>query len=496
MGSELQMSPCKQYSWPMLNFAASPGSLEFGDFPQRKNRTPRDPMSHRIIEKRRRDRMNNCLADLSHLIPATYLKQQGQGRIEKTEIIEMGIKHIHTLQSQVKSLEQQISQTDNGSPCSRKTSESTIELGGDQHSNFKLGFQECRDEAMKFLVERQELNAADPLCRNLMHHLQEQLNKYQPSQRQTQPTDEQKATDNSQASNPSSEFTQENNRNNTLANQVKTQQKLMSASRDLDEHLRGLLGESRKRSLWSSDASMMSDTTDSMQNSIPMNMDRDGLMSVEQSGTETSSSEERRQDNFRNPSNYKFKNDIKLRFSADMLIGGKETRGRTGSMISQDDQDCKMKEGTTSLSSSDTTSYPGSDFSSNGNGSSRNSSNGNLISSCASSDSSSLNGGQTNSQSNPNVEVPALDLANSVPGFALHPAGAYYIPVVTPVSQLMPFIQNYSPSGICHPISIPVNLGGPYICMHNLHPGQASQVKLENSSSSNNNQLLLQAKAC
>lgn len=56
-----------------------------------------DPMSHRIIEKRRRDRMNNCLADLSRLIPADYLKK-GRGRIEKTEIIEMAIKHMKHLQ--------------------------------------------------------------------------------------------------------------------------------------------------------------------------------------------------------------------------------------------------------------------------------------------------------------------------------------------------------------------------------------------------------------
>lgn len=56
-----------------------------------------DPMSHRIIEKRRRDRMNNCLADLSRLIPADYLKK-GRGRIEKTEIIEMAIRHIKYLQ--------------------------------------------------------------------------------------------------------------------------------------------------------------------------------------------------------------------------------------------------------------------------------------------------------------------------------------------------------------------------------------------------------------
>ena len=52
-----------------------------------------DPLSHKIIEKRRRDRMNNCLADLSRLIPSSYLKK---GRIEKTEIIERAIKHIQS----------------------------------------------------------------------------------------------------------------------------------------------------------------------------------------------------------------------------------------------------------------------------------------------------------------------------------------------------------------------------------------------------------------
>lgn len=56
----------------------------------------KDPTSHRIIEKRRRDRMNNCLADLSKLIPAHYMKK-GRGRVEKTEIIEMAIKHLKDL---------------------------------------------------------------------------------------------------------------------------------------------------------------------------------------------------------------------------------------------------------------------------------------------------------------------------------------------------------------------------------------------------------------
>lgn len=34
-----------------------------------------DPLSHRMIEKRRRDRMNNCLTDLSRLIPNSFIKK-------------------------------------------------------------------------------------------------------------------------------------------------------------------------------------------------------------------------------------------------------------------------------------------------------------------------------------------------------------------------------------------------------------------------------------
>lgn len=40
--------------------------------------------------------MNNCLADLSKLIPAHYMKK-GRGRVEKTEIIESAIKHLKDL---------------------------------------------------------------------------------------------------------------------------------------------------------------------------------------------------------------------------------------------------------------------------------------------------------------------------------------------------------------------------------------------------------------
>ncbi|CAF3419086.1 unnamed protein product [Rotaria socialis] len=55
----------------------------------------RDPKSHRLIEKRRRDRMNSCLSELLELIP--HKNNDSQRRIEKTEIIEMAIDHIRQL---------------------------------------------------------------------------------------------------------------------------------------------------------------------------------------------------------------------------------------------------------------------------------------------------------------------------------------------------------------------------------------------------------------
>jgi len=70
-----------------------------------------DSQSHRVIEKRRRDRINNSLADLGRLVADDSARQghghaltthyAAQGRIKKTEIIEMAIQRIHQLHSQL-----------------------------------------------------------------------------------------------------------------------------------------------------------------------------------------------------------------------------------------------------------------------------------------------------------------------------------------------------------------------------------------------------------
>jgi len=129
---------------------------------KRKRVAHEDPMSHRVIEKRRRDRMNNCLADLSRLIPSSYLKK-GRGRIEKTEIIEMAIRHMKHLQQH---------------PCSKPEGcdlAEQIEQGLSKTNSvesFRVGYHECLTESMHFLVEKQGLYSGDPFCVRMMSHLQ------------------------------------------------------------------------------------------------------------------------------------------------------------------------------------------------------------------------------------------------------------------------------------------------------------------------------------
>ncbi|XP_041976148.1 uncharacterized protein LOC121730962 isoform X2 [Aricia agestis] len=127
----------------------APPSEDEAEYPQGAylKKGKQDPMSHRIIEKRRRDRMNNCLADLSRLIPPEYLKK-GRGRVEKTEIIEMAIRHIKFLQDRVNAAE------------------------GQAPEPYRVGYQEAVGEAVRFLVEVQGFGPADGLCVQMAAHLQ------------------------------------------------------------------------------------------------------------------------------------------------------------------------------------------------------------------------------------------------------------------------------------------------------------------------------------
>ncbi|XP_018351564.1 PREDICTED: hairy/enhancer-of-split related with YRPW motif protein 1 isoform X1 [Trachymyrmex septentrionalis] len=156
-----------------LNFATA---SEDDEIYTKKKVSRQDPMSHRIIEKRRRDRMNNCLADLSRLIPAEYLKK-GRGRVEKTEIIEMAIRHMKHLQGLRQDTKHSSVTPVHTHPEDSVDSVSHSTAASTAAEHYKLGFQECLSETMHFLIEVEGFFARDTLFVQLINHLQQHCDK-------------------------------------------------------------------------------------------------------------------------------------------------------------------------------------------------------------------------------------------------------------------------------------------------------------------------------
>ncbi|XP_015172071.1 PREDICTED: hairy/enhancer-of-split related with YRPW motif protein 2-like isoform X3 [Polistes dominula] len=156
-----------------LNFATA---SEDDEVYTKKKVSRQDPMSHRIIEKRRRDRMNNCLADLSRLIPAEYLKK-GRGRVEKTEIIEMAIRHMKHLQGLRQETKHASVTPVHAHPEDSVDSISHSTAASTAAEHYRLGFQECLSETMHFLIEVEGFYARDSLCVQLTNHLQQHCEK-------------------------------------------------------------------------------------------------------------------------------------------------------------------------------------------------------------------------------------------------------------------------------------------------------------------------------
>lgn len=103
-----------------------------------------------IIEKRRRDRINNSLSELRRLVPTAFEKQ-GSAKLEKAEILQMTVDHLKMLQA----------------------------TGGkgyfDAHSLamdfLSIGFRECLTEVARYLSSVEGLDSSDPLRVRLVSHL-------------------------------------------------------------------------------------------------------------------------------------------------------------------------------------------------------------------------------------------------------------------------------------------------------------------------------------
>ncbi|XP_076307496.1 hairy/enhancer-of-split related with YRPW motif protein-like [Tachypleus tridentatus] len=105
-----------------------------------------------VIEKKRRDRINNCLFELRRLVPTAF-ERQGSAKLEKAEILEMTVEHMKLLN--VKGFGQ-LSQKSHG-------------MFLNYHS---AGFLECATEVTRYLMTMEGLDVQDSLRLRLMSHLQ------------------------------------------------------------------------------------------------------------------------------------------------------------------------------------------------------------------------------------------------------------------------------------------------------------------------------------
>ncbi|NP_001158467.1 hairy/enhancer-of-split related with YRPW motif 1-like [Saccoglossus kowalevskii] len=110
-----------------------------------------------IIEKRRRDRINNSLSELRRLVPAAFEKQ-GSAKLEKAEILQMTVDHLKMLHAKGACID------------------GSFHPYGDAHAyamDYRaLGFRECAAEVARYLVTVEGLDIQDPLRLRLMSHLQ------------------------------------------------------------------------------------------------------------------------------------------------------------------------------------------------------------------------------------------------------------------------------------------------------------------------------------
>nr|XP_020448494.1 class E basic helix-loop-helix protein 40-like [Monopterus albus] len=103
-------------------------------------------LPHRLIEKKRRDRINECIAQLKDLLPE-HLKLTTLGHLEKAVVLELTLKHVKALTSLLEQQQQKILALQNGmqieqSPVSQEKSEEM----------FYSGFHMCAKEVLQYLT--------------------------------------------------------------------------------------------------------------------------------------------------------------------------------------------------------------------------------------------------------------------------------------------------------------------------------------------------------
>lgn len=106
-------------------------------------------LPHRLIEKKRRDRINECIAQLKDLLPE-HLKLTTLGHLEKAVVLELTLKHVKALTSLLEQQQQKILALQNGMQIEQPSvsQEKSEEM-------FRSGFHMCAKEILQYLASHE-----------------------------------------------------------------------------------------------------------------------------------------------------------------------------------------------------------------------------------------------------------------------------------------------------------------------------------------------------
>lgn len=122
-------------------------------------------LPHRLIEKKRRDRINECIAQLKDLLPE-HLKLTTLGHLEKAVVLELTLKHVKALsglleqqQQKIIALQKDLQISDHGGD----STESSEEM-------FRSGFHLCAKEVLHYVASQESSRDLTPS--HVISHIQ------------------------------------------------------------------------------------------------------------------------------------------------------------------------------------------------------------------------------------------------------------------------------------------------------------------------------------
>ncbi|XP_022601254.1 class E basic helix-loop-helix protein 40-like [Seriola dumerili] len=164
-----QPPPCVP-KHPSLDIADMPGNFPIYVYKPRRGMKRGDEsketykLPHRLIEKKRRDRINECIAQLKDLLPE-HLKLTTLGHLEKAVVLELTLKHVKALSSLLEQQQQKIIALQKDLQIS--------DHGGDGPENseemFRSGFHLCAKEVLHYLASQESSRDLSPS--NVISHI-------------------------------------------------------------------------------------------------------------------------------------------------------------------------------------------------------------------------------------------------------------------------------------------------------------------------------------